>query len=130
MNKLFVFTALAGLTLVSAAPPSDWRSTARQDASTGNGYPPCTRTRTDRCIQLYERGVATRQNLALNERLGMDNRVTAMGGPYEPAYQPGPRGYEAGPASNAALGDYPPCTRSVTDRCIQTSKRRVRARHR
>ena len=86
MKKLFVFTALAGLTLVSAAPPSHWRSTAAEREWTGNGYPPCTRTRTDRCIQLYERGVATRTNLALNERLGMDDRVMAMGGPYEPVY--------------------------------------------
>ena len=32
----------------------------------GVDYPPCSRTVRDRCIQLHERGVATRENLAIN----------------------------------------------------------------
>ena len=56
-------------------------------ALAGNGYPPCSATVADRCIQLYEPGVATRTNLALNEQLGPDRTgvgLAAMGGPYEP----------------------------------------------
>ncbi len=76
MKKLGIFAAVCGLTLVAAAPHD-----------TGSGYPPCSATVTDRCIQLYERGVATRTNLAMNERLGPDRAgvgLAAMGGPYEP----------------------------------------------
>jgi hypothetical protein len=124
MKKLFVFTALAGLTLVSAAPPSHWRSTTAEREWSGNGYPPCTRTRTDRCIQLYERGVATRANLALNERLGMDDRVMAMGGPYEPVYGLAP-GDEQDAWAATPPDDYPPCTRSRSDRCVQTYERGI-----
>lgn len=117
MKKLALFTVVAGLTLVGAAPPSSWSRTGGGDESAGNGYPPCSRTVTDRCIQLYERGVRTRANLALNERLGMDNRV-AMGGPYEPEAS-----YAGKGRSSAAASDYPVCSRTVTDRCIQRYRR-------
>ncbi len=123
MKKLFVFTAVAGLTLVSAAPPSHWRSTAAERQWSGNGYPPCTRTRTDRCIQLYERGVATRANLALNERLGMDNRVMAMGGPYEPVYGVAPGDEQDAWAEAPPPRAYPPCSGDDDDRCIQSYER-------
>lgn len=70
-----------------------------KEASTGMGgpeeatteYPPCSPgPGDDRCIQLYERGVATPTNLALNEQLGPDRAgvgLAAMGGPYEPIEQ-------------------------------------------
>jgi hypothetical protein len=47
-----------------------------------------------------------------------------VGGPYVDPSQP--------PAPQAATGDYPPCSRTVTDHCIQTYERGVRAarRHR
>ncbi len=127
MKKIMITAAAAGLGLVAAAPPSHLRHSAVQDEGAGRGYPPCSRTVTDRCIQLYERGVATRTNLALNERLGMDNRVTAMGGPYEPA---APRARGNGDWSRPAADDYPPCSRTVTDRCTQTYERRLRSRYR
>ncbi len=79
MKKLGIFAAVCGLTLVAAAPHD-----------TAGGYPPCSATVTDRCIQLYERGVATRTNLALNDRLGPNRAgvgLAAMGGPYEPIEQ-------------------------------------------
>jgi hypothetical protein len=117
MKKLALFTAVAGLTLVSAAPPSHWSRSADGEKWAGNGYPPCSRTVTDRCIQLYERGVRTPTNLALNERLGISNRGVAMGGPYEPA----PDMTASQP--RAAQADYPVCSRTVTDRCIQRSRR-------
>ena len=76
MKKIAVLATVCGLTLVAAAPHD-----------TADGYPPCSATVTDSCIQLYERGVATRTNLALNERLGPDRPnvgLAAMGGPYKP----------------------------------------------
>jgi hypothetical protein len=124
MKKLALFTAVAGLTLVSAAPPPHWSRSANGDEGAGRGYPPCSRTVTDRCIQLYERGVRTSANLALNERLGMTNRAAAMGGPYEPTGDASPGGAAAWPRTSRS--DYPACSRTVTDRCIQLYERRVR----
>jgi hypothetical protein len=63
MKKLFLFAAVAGLGLTSASP--DYPHRAREARS---GYPPCSRTVTDRCIQLYERGVRTPANLAQNSK--------------------------------------------------------------
>jgi hypothetical protein len=124
MKKLALFTAVAGLTLVGAAPPSQWSHGANGDEGAGRGYPPCSRTVTDRCIQLYERGVRTRANLALNERLGMNGRGSAMGGPYEPAGDAGDETAAAWPRTSRT--DYPACSRTVTDRCIQLHERGVR----
>ncbi len=76
MKKIAVLAAICGLTLVAAAPHD-----------TAGGYPPCSATVTDRCIQLYERGVASPTNLALNEQLGPNRAgvgLAAMGGTYEP----------------------------------------------
>jgi hypothetical protein len=72
MKKLALITSLGALTLVAAAPPSHWNRGASSESLTGGGYPPCSRTVVDRCIQLYERGVATAANLSLNKRLGPD----------------------------------------------------------
>ena len=124
MKKLALFTAVAGLTLVSAAPPSHWSRGANGDEWAGRGYPPCSRTVTDRCIQLYERGVRTSANLALNERLGMNGRLAAMGGPYEPAHDAGRDSAAAWPRTSRS--EYPACSRTVTDRCIQLYERGVR----
>ena len=124
MKKLAMFIAIAGLTLVSAAPPSHWSRGADGDEWAGRGYPPCSRTVTDRCIQLYERGIRTRANLALNERLGRNDRVSAMGGPYEPADDASEDGAAAWPRTSRS--DYPACSRTVTDRCIQLYERGVR----
>jgi len=84
MKKIALFGSACGLLLVAAAPPSGWNGAS---AEISDGYPPCSATVTDRCIQLYERGVATPANLALNERLGINQPgvgLAAMGGPYEP----------------------------------------------
>jgi hypothetical protein len=85
MKRTILFAAAAGLLLVSNAPPPGWGEDWEDDARAG-GYPPCSRTVTDRCIQLYERGVATRTNLALNEHLGMNTPGIGMGGPFEPVH--------------------------------------------
>lgn len=114
MKKICFLAAAAGLALVSASPPATGDETA---AAEGSGYPPCSRTVTDRCIQLYERGVGTRENLASNRDLG-PGRGPAQGGPEEAA------------TATASAGDYPPCSATVTDRCRQTYEgrgKRVRA---
>jgi hypothetical protein len=53
MKKLIFLAAAAGLGLVSASPPP----TTAAGAGAPAAYPPCSRTVTDHCIQLYERGV-------------------------------------------------------------------------
>ena len=113
MKKLFLFAAVAGLGLVSASPPGPEDVQGPDEARTG--YPPCSATVSDECIQLHERGVGSRENLAENrhrerhrerrrEELGM-----AEGD--EPA--PAPAG------SSAGSSHYPPCTAAVKDECRQ-----------
>jgi hypothetical protein len=121
MKGLLFFSATA-LILVGAAPSDHMRG--HHGIRIVNGYPPCSRTVQDRCIQLYERGVATAANLALNERLGPGRSWTAMGGPLEPV-----QGSDVAPAAAPAPADnwgmpakpgsYPPCSATVTDRCDQ-----------
>lgn len=60
MKKLLLFAAVAGLGLVSASPPAKGPDNGPREAR--RHYPPCSRTVTDRCIQLYERGVRERDN--------------------------------------------------------------------
>ena len=114
-----------GIGLVGMAPPSTKTGTA--PAETASGYPPCSRTVTDRCIQLYERGVATAANLARNRELGA--RASAMGGPYEAPAATTAWGFSERSTSwspPARQTSYPPCSRTVTDRCIQLYERGVR----
>lgn len=133
-----------GLLAVGAAPGG--YGTAREERASG-GYPACSRTVTDRCIQLYERGVRSAANLALNARLGMPGGAAqladvprkdyragaqsarsapapraapAMGGPYIPADAGVAR---TGWSAPARPEEYPACTRLITDRCIQISAR-------
>lgn len=54
MKKLFLFAVVAGLGLVSAGPPDKDDGAGPPEAR--GGYPPCSRTVTDSCIQ-RERGV-------------------------------------------------------------------------
>lgn len=55
MKKLLLFAAVAGLGLVSASPPGKGPDNGEREAR--RHYPPCSRTVTDRCTQLHERGV-------------------------------------------------------------------------
>ena len=55
MKKLLLFAAIAGLGLVSASPPEG--KPAEEPREARSGYPSCSRTVTDRCIQLHERRV-------------------------------------------------------------------------
>jgi hypothetical protein len=65
MKKLILFAAVAGLGLISASPPDRDYAGPREARS---GYPPCSRTVTDNCIQLYERGVRSPANMAENAK--------------------------------------------------------------
>ena len=100
MKRIVIYSAgllLAGTAIAYSGPI----------ASQGD-YPPCSETIMDRCIQLYEPGVASPANLALNDQLGDGTQMAAVeypeatevaysdydnaavGGPYEPV-----EGYEA-----------------------------------
>ena len=70
MKKLLLFAAVAGLGLVSASPPPKGPDNGPRE--TRRHYPPCSRTVTDRCIQLYERGV--REQFRGDRHAGMDDR--------------------------------------------------------
>ena len=72
---------------------------AGAEVTNPSGYPPCSRTVTDRCIQLHERRV--RAALPRQPR-------PAMGGPIE---------------GSAA---YPNCSRLITDECVQLFDRAPR----
>lgn len=98
------------------------------------GYPACSATVTDSCIQLYERGVRTSTNLALNS----SRSTMAVGGPYEPVTaanaQAGHDGIMEHPATvKSGVGGpveertgYPPCDPGPgDDQCIQLYERGV-----
>jgi hypothetical protein len=115
MKKLCLFAAAAaaaGLTLVSASPPgTDGGAGAKSAAS---GYPPCSRTVTDKCIQRYERGVGTSARGALDDSLGEGRPgAAAQGGPYE-----------AAPPAATGGKVYPPCSATLRDNCTQRHARR------
>jgi hypothetical protein len=112
MKKILLCAAaVSGLTLIGASPP------AYGDPEEAGAYPPCSSSVTDRCIQLYERGVATEENLAFNEDVGPAGPEPGMGGPYETAHAEHDDS-EAG-AIREARSDYPACSATVTDGCIQ-----------
>ena len=104
MKIHLLLTAVAGLALVGASPPSDpipW-----EDEESLRDYPPCSATVTDRCIQTYERGVKASKKVA-----------------HKAAHEPAVGGPEHHDSGKYAASDYPPCSATVTDRCIQTSER-------
>ncbi|HEV2818138.1 MAG TPA: hypothetical protein VGW40_13070 [Allosphingosinicella sp.] len=75
MKKLILFAAVAGLGLVSASPPDSDHDGMREARG---GYPPCSRAVRDRCIQLYERGVRTPENLAENAKPEDEDEATEV----------------------------------------------------
>lgn len=77
MKKLFLFAAVAGLTLVSAHPPQDRGRGPDHDE---NAYPPCSRTVRDSCIQLNERGVRGHRDAAHHRRHDGYGEATAHRG--------------------------------------------------
>jgi hypothetical protein len=111
MKRIVIYSA--GLLLAGTAVAYSGPIAAQGD------YPPCSATITDRCIQLYEPGVATPANLALNDQLGDGTQLAqadypeatevaysdydneAVGGPYEPV-----DGYEAAAYEEPAADEY------------------------
>jgi hypothetical protein len=81
MKRTIVYAA--GLAIAGAAFAQNYYDDVAAVGSQG-GYPPCSATVTDRCIQLYEPGVATPRNLALNEQLG-PGRTALAAAAVEPA---------------------------------------------
>ena len=79
MKIKLVIAAAGGLVLLGAAPPHAGHPPVAPVSK--SGYPPCTRTVTDNCIQLYERGVGTEANLARNARGGPGVTHTAQAAP-------------------------------------------------
>jgi hypothetical protein len=142
MKRILIYSA--GVALAGAAIAQSYYEDGYAPQSSQGGYPPCSATVTDRCIQLYEPGVATPANLALNERLGDGTQMAeasypeeaevayseydnqAVGGPYEPVedYPEEAAAYSeeyAGVWPEESTGYYPPCSLSpADDRCIQT----------
>jgi hypothetical protein len=94
MMKPLLFAPFALLGLASASPPPP---PAYGGPGMGAGYPPCSASVTDRCVQTYER-----------------HRRGAAEAPPPPA-----------PVAVAAADGYPPCTATRTDRCTQTYERRA-----
>ena len=132
-KQLLVLAAASVGALLAGAAPGGYGQGDRDMAS--NGYPACSKTVTDRCIQLYESVVRSPENLAMNSRLG-PGRVApaprmasagmmrpAMGGPIEDVPM---APMASGPAAMSREA-YPACSRTITDRCIQLYERGVRA---
>jgi hypothetical protein len=112
MKKVLILFSSALLIAVGAAEPMKDKTALGYDSSvyTGaggpgegadadyGGYPPCSRTVTDRCIQLYERAVrAAMPRPAAARRAG----GPAVGGPIE------------------RRENYPQCTNLITDECVE-----------
>lgn len=72
MKKLLLFAAVAGLGLVSASPPGKGPDNGPREM---RRYPACSRTVTDRCIQLYERGRRDRRDEARDEHRGHHDQM-------------------------------------------------------
>jgi hypothetical protein len=129
MKKVVLIAIAAGGAILAGAAPGGY---GQGGDGAESGYPPCSRTVTDRCIQLYERGVRTADNLAANRRLGPGRDGTtlagrpplpSLGGPLEEV----PMAPAMGPSPRVEREAYPPCSRTITDRCIQLYER-ARAR--
>lgn len=94
----------AGIAQTGGITEASWENEAV------NGYPPCSATVTDSCVQLYERGI--------------DTGSMAMGGPYEPVETHSDSMIDhdmagvGGPIEERT--GYPPCDPGPgDDRCIQ-----------
>jgi hypothetical protein len=90
MMKPLLLAPIAFVGLASASPPPMMGDGPPQ----AGGYPPCSATITDRCVQTYER----------HRHRDMDEAYGPPSGPYP---------------VEVSGGDYPPCTATRTDRCQQ-----------
>jgi hypothetical protein len=79
MKKLLLFAAVAGLGLVSASPPGKGPDNGPREAR--RDYPPCSRTVTDSCIQLSERGHHARTHVAARHHASRQGYAHAVRAP-------------------------------------------------
>jgi len=115
MRKRLILVSAGLLLAVGAAGPKEeawldydpavgtggpYEAVSAREPVNVSAYPPCSRTVTDRCIQLYERRVRA----ALAPRPPRP----AMGGPIE------------------GRAGYPHCSRLITDECVQLFDRNPR----
>ncbi len=130
-------TADSTLTTSTTATGVGGPYVAPTEVTSKGDYPPCDPgPGDDMCIQLYERGVSTQTNLAMNRNLGSETTMmasadtttwtnevgtsattgTAVGGPYEPVAVSTPE----------SRTEYPPCNGAESDdNCIQLYERGV-----
>ena len=125
--RRFALIAAALWTASGAVAQTDMSMVDEHSAM--SGYPACSGSIADSCIQLYERGVDTSANLALNRH---GEPGIAMGGPYEPvtahamSMMTHETSYEGmgGPIDERT--GYPPCEPGpADDSCIQLYERGV-----
>ncbi|QPQ55778.1 hypothetical protein IC614_04090 [Allosphingosinicella flava] len=141
-TKMMMFAAVAMSMGSAASAQMMWNNGSWSPTPVTSAYPACSGAESDdRCIQLYERGVRTSANLAMNRDMNgtataaMDDSMTmpadgsgtytGQGGPYEPVDA---SGYAAmsGMATPTSRSGYPPCPRSdAADSCIQLYERGV-----
>lgn len=109
--KKTMITLAAGFAISGAAFAQTGGTIEGWTNSAADGYPPCSSTVTDSCVQLYESGID-------------GNAALAMGGPYEPITEHSESMMSDG---LVAMGgpieertDYPACDPGPgDDRCIQ-----------
>jgi hypothetical protein len=113
--------SVAALALIATAPHSSHQIRRSLETKIVNGYPPCSRTVIDRCIQLYERGVATAANLALNEKLPPGRTLNWPAGPEAPVAASASLGGAGGSAWDAPTSPEfdPACRANDAELCRQ-----------
>jgi hypothetical protein len=116
MKKLYALAPLIFLGLASAAPPPMPGDGGPPEA---DGYPPCSRTVTDRCVQTYERGVRRHGPVPEAEAIvaEADDAADAVADSADAV------------AEAADAGGYPPCTAARRDSCTQGASRRAPTRY-
>lgn len=144
-TKMMMLAAAATMMSSAGAAQTMWNNGGWSPTPVSTEYPACSGAESeDRCIQLYERGVRTSANLAMNAEMRgnssgetmlaendpsmtmpADGNYTGQGGPYEDV-DPADLAAMSGVAGHATQTDYPPCPRSdAADSCIQLYERGV-----
>ncbi|HEX6377351.1 MAG TPA: hypothetical protein VFZ91_16710 [Allosphingosinicella sp.] len=121
--KRLILVAAGGLLLATAgAPPPTTTAAATHMAG---AYPPCSAKVTDRCTQTYERGMGRHDAAAPQPRAGSESELSSVVAAEAPQAAPAPARHYPAPTA-VARHDYPRCSATVTDRCVQG---RARAAH-
>jgi len=112
MKISLLLAAAAGLVLVSATAPSP-----THEGEGARSYPPCSSTLRDNCVQRGPADPARSESAAM----GMPGEGRMVGNGAEPHAAPAPM--------RTARRNYPPCTATRADSCMQgTARYAARAR--